>query len=141
MRFFTAMLPALAACAFHLGVFADEAPPPLHAMLVQARSHGCTGHAGTTAPLRWSSALAEAARRISGGEPALQAAGHAGYRATRVFHASMNGYRSANEVVAAMAQHYCNALTDANFSDAGVHRDGNKWLLVMAAPFRLPELA
>jgi uncharacterized protein YkwD len=140
MRFLQAALSVLAACAIPLAVLADEAPP-LHALLVQARTHGCSGHAGTTAPLRWSPALVQAARRMAAGEAALQAAAHAGYRATRVFHASMNGYRSANDVVAAVAQHYCHALTDPNFIDAGAHRDGNKWVLVMAAPFRLPELA
>lgn len=110
-------------------------------LLVRARALGCPGHAGTREPLRWSDALTRAAARLDRGEAALAAVEREGYRATRVFHANFAGYRTAAEAVDGFARHYCPALTEPRFSDFGFYRSGNHWLMVLAAPLEVPQLA
>lgn len=110
-------------------------------LVTQARARGCAGHSGTRDPLRWSDALVRAAARMDRGEAALSAVEKEGYRAISVFHANFTGYRGAAEVVEAFARNYCSALTDARLSDFGFRRNGTHWLLVMAAPLEVPQLA
>jgi uncharacterized protein YkwD len=113
----------------------------LLSLAVQARARGCAGHAGSREPLRWSDALVRAATRMQRGEAALAAVEQEGYRATHVFHARLSGYRTAAQVADALAQHYCSALTDARYSDFGFRREGAQWLVVLATPLELPQLA
>ncbi|MEJ6020642.1 CAP domain-containing protein [Ramlibacter sp. PS4R-6] len=113
----------------------------LLSLVVQARARGCAGHAGTREPLHWSAAVVRAAARAERGEKPLAALEHEGYRATRVFHASFGGYRDAAAVADAFANHYCSALVEPGFTDFGFHRSGSRWLLVLAAPLEVPQLA
>src|SRR4051812_41352201 len=110
-------------------------------LVVQARARGCAGHAGTREPLRWSDAVVRATARIDRGETPLVALQKEGYRATRVFHANFAGYRTPAEVADAFAGHYCSALTEARFSDFGFLHKGTHWLLVLATPLDVPQLA
>src|SRR5438132_1439114 len=132
-------------CAFALACAANAfaAPPGEEqtlALLAQARSRGCAGHAGTREPLHWSDAVARAAQRIDAGEKPLAALQKEGYRATRVFHATFSGYRTAADVADAFAHQYCNTLTEGALSDFGFRRSGNRWLLVLATPLQVPQL-
>ena len=129
---------ALLAGLLPLPAAADE---QLLGMAVQARKQGCKGHAGTDAPLRWSPALARAAERIASREAAQQAVAREGYRLTRIFHASFDGYRTAADVARALAANYCAALTEPRLMDFGSYRQGTRWIVVLGAPFQLPQLA
>jgi uncharacterized protein YkwD len=111
------------------------------ALVTQTRERGCAGHAGSRTPLHWSGALARAATHMEGGQAPFAAVEKEGYRATRVFHAKLDGYHSQAEVAAALAQHYCAALAEPQFRDFGYHRQGAHWLLVLAAPLEFPQLA
>jgi uncharacterized protein YkwD len=119
---------------------AQEADAQLMAALSEARSRGCAS--GAKAPaLRPAAALDEAARRIARGRDPMQAARSAGYRATRIFHASFSGYGSAAAVAQAMRERYCSALTDPGLREAGAHREGNAWWVILASPYDVPRLA
>jgi uncharacterized protein YkwD len=113
----------------------------LLALVMQARSRGCAGHAGAASPLRWSDALARAAARIGRGEPSLAAVAKEGFRATRVFQANFSGFRRPADVAGTLAQDYCAALTEPQFTDFGFHREGTSWHVVLAARLQLAELA
>src|SRR5437016_3760568 len=106
--------------------------------LSEARTNGCASRPGASA-LRAAAALDEAARGMARGQDAMQAAQRAGYRATRVFQANFSGYGSAAEVAQAMRQRYCTALTDPGLREAGAHREGKTWWVVLAAPFEVPQ--
>ena len=107
----------------------------------QARKRGCRGQPGTDAPLRWSEPLARAAARMEKGEGPQRAVEREGYRLTRIFHASFGGYRHAADVARVLAANYCDALTEPRFMDFGFHRQGRTWVVVLGAPFQLPQLA
>ena len=107
----------------------------------QQRLHGCRGQAGTAAPLRWSDELARAASRMAAGGNAMRALEAEGYRATRVFHSSFVGYRTAAEAADALAQHYCADLVEPRFTDLGAQHEGRHWTIVLAGRFELPKLA
>lgn len=113
----------------------------LLALVGQARSRGCAGHAGVASPLRWSDALARAAARVGRGEPSLAAVAKEGYRATRVFQANFSGFRQPADVAATLAKDYCTAITEPQFTDMGFQRDGTQWHVVLAARLQLNELA
>jgi uncharacterized protein YkwD len=139
---FIAFTVALACVA---GSAAAAVPPAEDGRLLAAATHwreqGCRGNAGTRAPLHWSRAVSRAAAHIAAGENALPALEHQGYRATRVFHSSVAGYRSAADVAYALSQHYCADLVDPRFTDIGLHHEGSQWTIVLAARFQLPQLA
>jgi len=111
---------------------------PLIAALSEARAQGCANGAAAAA-LRPSAPLNEAARRIAKGQEPMQAASSAGYRAKRIFHASLSGYESAAAVAQAMREHYCAALADPGLREAGVHGEGDHWWIVLAAPYEVPQ--
>lgn len=119
---------------------AHSAEPQLVVALAEARASGCAANAGKASALRSSPALDEAARRIARGQDAMQAARSAGYRATRIFHANFSGYASSAAVAQAMQQRYCSALADPGMREAGAHREGNTWWVVLAAPYDVPGL-
>lgn len=140
LRAFAAVASGLAILASAHAQDADELR--LLSLISQARSHGCAGHVGVNAPLRWSAALAQAAPQMEKkGGAALAAAEAQGYRATRVFHADFGGYREPADIVKAMSQFYCAALTEPKFTDIGLHRSGSTWLVVMASRLEFPQLA
>jgi uncharacterized protein YkwD len=134
---------AAAGLSFSVAAHAQDAEQSKLLLLIsQARAHGCAGHAGVNAPLHWSAALAQAAPQMEKkGGSALAAAEARGYRATRVFHADFGGYRDPADVVKAMSQFYCAALTEPKFTDIGLHRAGSAWLVVLAARLDFPQLA
>lgn len=110
----------------------------LMAGLAALRAGGCTGHEGTPARLRWQPELAQAAQLIAQGVPGQDALRRSGYRSTRVFQAHLDGHRSPQLVLRTVARQYCGQLTDADLKDAGVHRRGQSWWIVLAAPFEPP---
>lgn len=138
MKWFSFLGLALACGAAQAQAGADE--QALQAAQ-QVRRDGCKGYPGTHAPLRWSAALARAAAKVAKGGAALQAIEIEGYRPTRIFSANLVGYRNAGDAMRAMGQHYCSDLVEPKFVDIGMHRDGNQWTVLMAAPFTLPQLA
>lgn len=106
--------------------------------LSASRSGACNGHSGRASGLRPAQALDETARRIARGEAPGPAAKAAGYRATRLFVASMSGYASPAAVAKAMTDRHCQALGDPALTDLGVHRRGGSYWIVLAAPFAPP---
>jgi len=133
---------ALLACMIAAAASAQTAEEAqLFAAAQKSRARGCEGHAGTEAPLHWSAALSRGAARIIKGENTMKALEAEGYRATRVFRSSFDGYRTPADVTAAMAQHFCGDLVEAHFTDIGAHRQGKEWMVVLAEPFGLPQLA
>jgi uncharacterized protein YkwD len=105
------------------------------------RSRGCAGRPGTNARLRWVAPLGEAARHIARGVPPRDATQRAGYRANRLFQVTMTGQRSVASAAQTMARNYCAALTDPKLIDAGFHRQGSSYWIVLAAPFEPPALS
>jgi uncharacterized protein YkwD len=138
-----AFAAALLGVAFVAAAHAQDADQSrLLSLIAQARVHGCPGHAGATAPLHWSAELTRAAPQMEKrGGAALAAAEAQGYRATRVFHADFGGYHEPADVVKAMSQFYCAALTEPKFTDIGLNRRGSAWLVVMAARLDFPQLS
>lgn len=115
-----------------------SASPELVDGLAALRAGGCAGHAGTAAPLRWKPELSDAARLIAQGVPARDALRRGGYRATRVFQAHLDGHRSPGAVLQTVARQYCRQFADARLGDAGFHRRGQSWWILLAAPFEPP---
>jgi len=107
--------------------------------LANARRAGCGTSAGTAAPLQPVPALSDAAARIAKGESPMQAARSAGYRATRIYHATFRGYDSAAAVARSMTQRYCAPLANPELTGVGWHREGNAWWVVLATRFAPPE--
>jgi uncharacterized protein YkwD len=135
----------LAAAAFALLVssaaFAQEpADQPMAAQVAHMRSKGCAGHPGVASPLHWSPELARAAQRIAKGEAPLAAAEKEGFRATRISHAAIKGPRQAAEAASALAKHYCESVTDPQFTDFAFDHQGSNWIVVLAARLELQEL-
>lgn len=116
----------------------QSVPPELVDGFAAVRASGCPGHKGTSSRLRWAPELAAAARLIAQGLPAQEALRGSGYRATRLFQAHLDGHRSPDGVLRTMAGRYCQQLTDAGLKDAGLHRRGRAWWIVLAAPFEPP---
>jgi uncharacterized protein YkwD len=110
----------------------------LIAALSATRFSGCDGHAGIEARLWPVGQLGEAARRIARGEAPAEAARRAGYRATRLFVATMSGYGSQSAVARTMAAKHCKALLDPALADIGIHRQGDSFWIVLAARFEPP---
>lgn len=138
-----AVVPALlilaAAALAHAQAAGDERA--LLELVAQARQRGCDGHPGGGAPLQWSDALARAAARMARGEPSMAAVRDEGFRATRVFQASLSGYRQAADVADTLAKQYCGAIAEPRFTDFGVHRQGASWHVVLAERVQLNDLA
>jgi uncharacterized protein YkwD len=120
------------------GLAAPQQSDELLAALAATRSRGCAGQPGTLARLRPSAQLGEAAQYIGRRESPGDATRRAGYRATRIFSASMNGYASPAAVAKTMADKYCNALIDPSLTEIGSYQEGTSYWLVLAAPFSPP---
>ena len=106
--------------------------------LAALHAGGCAGHAGTPAPLRWKPELSDTAGLVAQGVPAQDALRRSGYRATRVFQAHLDGHRSPDSVLQTVARQHCRQLTDAALADAGAHRRGRSWWILLATPFEPP---
>jgi uncharacterized protein YkwD len=116
-----------------------QAPPDeLFAALSAIRSRGCDARPGNDDRLRPVRQLSETAHRIARGEAPAGAARGAGYRATRLFVATMSGHGTPSAVARTMAGKYCKALVDPDLNDIGVHRQGDSFWIVLAARFAPP---
>ena len=135
MRFFLGLALLVFAGA---GLAAPQQSDELLAALGAARSRGCEGQPGTLARLRSSVQLGEAAHFIARRQSPIDAMKTAGYRATRMFSASMSGYASPAAVAKTMADKYCKALTDPVLTEIGSYQEGSSYWLVLAAPFSPP---
>ena len=101
------------------GLAAPQLSDELLAALAAARSRGCAGHPGTLARLRPTPQLDDAAQYIARRESPGNATRRAGYRATRIFSASMSGYATPAAVAKTMAEKYCSALIDPSLTEVG----------------------
>jgi uncharacterized protein YkwD len=117
---------------------AQASSEELIASLSEIRLRGCDGQAGVDARLRPVGQLGDAARRIARGEAPREAARRAGYRATRLFVATLSGYQTQSAVVGTMAGNHCRALVDRDLNDIGVHGQGDSFWIVLAARFAPP---
>jgi hypothetical protein len=68
---------------------------------------------------------------------ALEKAGYAAEQAEGIY---VSGPANARDVFATIQASHCKVLLGAQYSAAGVVRNGNDWLLVLARPQRLPQL-
>lgn len=116
----------------------QSASPELVDGLAALRAGACAAPPATPPPLRWKPALADAARLIAQGVPVHEALRRGGHRATRVFQAHLDGHRSPEAVLQTVARQYCRQLADPRFRDAGFHRRGQSWWILLAAPFEPP---
>jgi uncharacterized protein YkwD len=129
------LIAALLAAAAGLAQAAASDVPALE----QLRASGCGGQRPPAAtPLVHVDALDAAAREVARGRPALEALRDHGIAATRVFHAQLSGYNSAQAVAEAMRQSHCDALMTPAFTSFGVHREGRSWSLLLAATLQDP---
>jgi uncharacterized protein YkwD len=135
MRFFLGTALLILAGA---GLAAPQHSDELMDALTAARSRGCAGQRTQLARLRPSAQLGEAAQYIARRESPGDAMRRAGYRATRIFSASMSGYPSPAAVAKSMADKYCNALIDPSLTEIGSYQEGASYWLVLAAPFSPP---
>lgn len=126
------------ACGLGEDARAQPPPPDLVDALAATKSGGCKGQPGLDSALHATPALNETARRIAGGEAPSAAARAAGYRAHRLFVATLSGYPTPAAVAKAMAERNCKALRDPVLTDVGVHQRGASWWIVLAAPFAPP---
>jgi uncharacterized protein YkwD len=141
MRYIAAAALTVFAVSGAAGAFAQDATQSqVFAQIRKLRSHGCTGHVGTSAPLRWAPELARAAQLVARGEAPIPAAEKEGFRVTRVFNATLTGPQQAAEVTNVLARQYCEALTNPQFTDFGVERQGSKWIVLLAVRLELPDL-
>lgn len=94
------------------------------------------GACATSAPpLHNQPVLDRAAQRIADGhriETALQAAG---YRATRAQVLRLEGPALRLQLPSFLAQHHCAQVGAADVSELGFHAKGDRWWIVLAAPF------
>lgn len=116
-----------------------QAPADVLQTLSQARTQGCESRAGVAAQWRRVAALDEAARRVAGGLPAMQAARESGYRARALFQVRFSGYRDSQSLAQAMRSRHCQALTDVRLAEVGLYRQGDTQWLLMAEPFAPPS--
>lgn len=134
------LLAAALGCGFVLAQPRQDRPASRELVdgLAALRAGGCAGPAGTPARLRWKPELSDAARLIAQGVAAQEALRRSGYRPTRLFQAHLAGHRSPDAVLRTVARRYCRQLTDAGLKDAGLHRRGQSWWILLAAPFEPP---
>lgn len=97
------------------------------------------GRARPAPPLALQSALFRV--RLERGLLLENAMQHAGYRAEYANAVSVSGVRDAGAAMDAIEGPYCELLTSARFSDIGVLRMGDDWVILLAAPFRAAAVA
>lgn len=90
------------------------------------------------APLALQPALFEV--RLARGLLLENAMKNAGYRSEYAGAVSVNGPRDAGAAMAAIEGPYCALLTSARFADIGVLRNGDEWVVLLAAPYRAPVI-
>lgn len=106
----------------------------------RANPPDCQGREATpAAPLSLQSSLFEV--RLQRGLLLESAMKNAGYRADYANAVSVAGPVDARAAMAAIERPYCALLTSNRFSDIGVLRLGDEWVVLLAAPWRAPVLA
>jgi uncharacterized protein YkwD len=85
--------------------------------------------------------LSEAARRLSQGVALREAVEGSGYRAKRTQQWSLGGFPSAQAAAQLLAGKHCSTFGNPELTDLGVHRRGNAWWIVAAAPLAPPPEA
>ena len=63
-----------------------------------------------------------------------------GYQASAAQVIGVSGPRTAKSALKLIEKRYCQVLLDAQFAEVGVHRQGNRWQLVLARPLIDQEL-
>ena len=102
------------------------------------RASGCPGRPGAAIPLRANARLEEAARR-SATLTFPDALAASGYRATRSLLIRIAGDSNAASVASLVRTDYCDHVTEAAYTEAGIHRQGSETRIVLAAPFSPPS--
>lgn len=106
----------------------------------RASPPACDGRRSQPAPpLALQTALFEV--RLQRGLLLENAMKNAGYQSEYAGAVSVAGPRDARAAMAAIARPYCALLTSERFSDIGVLRDGDDWVVLLATPYRPPVLA
>jgi uncharacterized protein YkwD len=107
----------------------------------EARLHSCSVSAGAAFPLRESSRLNEAARRLAGGQSLQDAAQGAGYRAVTSASVQISNVPDDRDVQRMVAQRFRTQICDRTLRDIGTYRHGGDVWLLLAAPFTPPAPA
>ena len=103
------------------------------------RAHSCAS-GSTGAPLRESSRLDEAARRLGKGYTLDAALAAAGYRALQSSELHLSGALDEAQVSRTLIANDCAILADPRLSEFGAERRGHDLWVILAAPFALPNL-
>ncbi|MCO5101936.1 MAG: CAP domain-containing protein [Burkholderiaceae bacterium] len=85
-----------------------------------------------------STALAQV--QVAAGRSLREALHGAGYRASASQALSVSGPSHAEAAMALLKRQYCRALLDPRYTEIGVSREGNTWLVVLATPRVSPDL-
>ena len=104
------------------------------------RSRGCTGHSGVRATLRPSRSLDQVAQEWSRGGRLRDALAHTNYRALNSASMRVTGTSNDSAILKALAQSYCDTVTDTAFTELGVYRRKDAVWLVVARPFTVPAI-
>ena len=89
-------------------------------------------------PLQPSAALDRV--KVSAGSALQKALNDAGYAAARAEAVSLSGPRTAAEAMQMLQQNYCATLLSQQYSAAGIAREGERWLVILARPLLSPDL-
>jgi uncharacterized protein YkwD len=119
---------------------AASARPSLLTAINAERAAGCGGHRGVSTPLRSNRKLDAVARRIARGDQLRNALTGAGYRAIHSASMFLSNSGSNEDIARAIARMSCEELTSAKVHDIGIERQGNRYWIVLAAPFETPDL-
>ncbi len=92
-------------------------------------------------PLRVDPQLSDAARRIAQGASLRSAVDASGYRAKRTQQWSLSGYPTPRAAGQLLAGKHCAQFGNPELTDLGVHRRGDAWWIITAAPLAPPPQA
>jgi uncharacterized protein YkwD len=120
--------------------FAEAASAGITDQINALRTRGCNGGSTSLAKLRENKDLDQVAREWSKGGRLREALRRTGYRVVNSASMRIEGTRDDDKIVQALRASYCEALTDAQFTDIGLHRKGADIWIVVALPFVTPTL-
>ena len=136
------LVRALATCVLAtlvVGYAPDTSAADLVDNVNSLRSRGCQGASGVQAKLRQTRALDAVAKEWSKGGRLQQALETTGYRAVNSSSMRVTGAPSEQAIVKVLAEHYCQIVTNREFTEIGVARRGRDAWMVVALPLSLPS--
>lgn len=122
------------------GCTADKAPLIERINAYRSAPQTCAGRkSDLIGPLAPAAALARIERTDA--EQSLQTAlQRAGYPAAQAQAIVLIGPRSASSAMSVLRDRYCEVLSSTQFSEIGISREDNTWLLILAQPLLPPDL-